>query len=347
MKTLIEKVPRAMEYCKQVVENIEKYKMFPEEEFEQIISGVLSTTEEDTQGDKMAKEALYSMAKSIKENIVWQRVEHNPLIQPIGRTIAAEVFPIPKSNEYFLAGILGIYSMANIPRFCDFGVDLKKDFQEENIDFKIDFSKPQAKLSINPINFDKKTIDEMLSTKPNLVENEIILEVRKAAEPIEIVKIFVAIYLLMQNPFSKKFLEVFGEEAAKSVISFLGWVKEKVVKKVHEVRKKKKTLFEFQSKYKNCNVEFVIDETEDIIKYIKAIDSISFAARSAIYLIDQLEKYEPQLLIYEFDMKNEDWNPIHAATKKRGIISDKPKLIALEKYKGLSPGGIVKVRDYE
>lgn len=347
MKTLIEKVPRAMEYCKRVVENIEKYKMFPGEEFEQIISGVLSTTEEDTQGDKMAKEDLYSMAKRIKENIVWQRVEHNPLIQPIGRTIDAEVFPIPKSNEYFLAGILGIYSMANIPRFCELDVGLKKDFQEENYDFKIDFSEPQVKLSISPINFGKKILDEMLSTKPNLVENEIILEVRKAADPIEIVKLYAAIYLLIQNPFSKKFLETFGEEAAKSVISFLGWVKEEVVKKVHEVRKKKKTLLEFQSKYKNCNIEFVIDETEDTAKYKKAIDSISYAARSAICLIDQLENLEPQLLIYEFDIKNEDWIPIHAATKKRGIISDKPKLIALEKYKGLSLGGVIKVSDYD
>jgi hypothetical protein len=127
----------------------------------------------------------------------------------------------------------------------------------------------------------------------------------------------------------------------------LGWLKEVVVKKIHETRKKKKTLFEFQTKYKNCNVEFVIDETEDITKYKKAIDSISSAARSAICLIDQLEKLEPRLLIYEFDIKNEDWIPIHAATKKRGIISDKPKLIALEKYKGLSPGGIIKVSDYE
>jgi len=44
--------------------------------------------------------------------------------------------------------------------------------------------------------------------------------------------------------------------------------------------------------------------------------------------------------IYEFDLKTRKWLPLHATSKRAGVISSRPYLIAIDQMKGLSVGGV-------
>lgn len=150
-------------------------------------------------------------------------------------------------------------------------------------------------------------------------------------------EIATSLWLLTSNPFSKAFLTRFGERAADQVIDFLGWIKEKVVYTI-EQHTNERVLFKFTTPYKGCQAKFVI-ASKDAELLIRATDSVNEAARSAIALIDRIEHLEPNKLVYEFDLTIKQWLPRHAATKKAGVISDRPALIAVDKYKGFSIGG--------
>ena len=147
------------------------------------------------------------------------------------------------------------------------------------------------------------------------------------------------------NPFSQAFLSKFGEEAAKQVIEFLVWIKGKVVQAVQRHRSKR-VLLEFVVENRGCKVEFVIDSKEPEI-LLPAIDSLQSAGRSALALVDRLAELEPDKLVYEFDRKTGQWLPLHAATRKRGVIVDRPVLIALDRYRSFSIGGSVTQRRLE
>jgi len=96
-------------------------------------------------------------------------------------------------------------------------------------------------------------------------------------------------------------------------------------------------LLSFETEYKECEVAFIITSRDSTqLKLIKAIELVNEAACSAITLINRIEHLKPTKLIYEFDLEIEQWLPRHAITKEKGIISDHPLLIALDKYKGFS-----------
>jgi hypothetical protein len=40
------------------------------------------------------------------------------------------------------------------------------------------------------------------------------------------------------------------------------------------------------------------------------------------------------------NIKTRQWLPLHATSKKAGVISDRPYLIAIDQIKGISVGGI-------
>jgi hypothetical protein len=72
-----------------------------------IITGIASTTHIDRHNDQMAKSALDSMAKQIKERFIPQLVEHDPN-QHIGVILYGEVFQL-KDGEYALGVVSGIF----------------------------------------------------------------------------------------------------------------------------------------------------------------------------------------------------------------------------------------------
>jgi len=72
-----------------------------------IITGIASTTHIDRHNERMAKSALDSMAKQIKERFIPQLIEHDPN-QHIGVVLYGEVFRL-KDGEYALGIVSGIF----------------------------------------------------------------------------------------------------------------------------------------------------------------------------------------------------------------------------------------------
>jgi len=112
-----------------------------------------------------------------------------------------------------------------------------------------------------------------------------------------ILTVLVSVWLLTSNPFSKKFLERFGEKSADAAIAFLSWLKDWVFTRVAQLNPK--TLFVLEAAYKGCKVEFVTSST-DPATLIEATQRVHDAAQSAIALVDKLEHLGIQKLIYEY-----------------------------------------------
>ena len=71
-----------------------------------------------------------------------------------------------------------------------------------------------------------------------------------------------------------------------------------------------------------------------------AVSGIEAAAEAAANIINQAQALGIERLVYLYDHKEtQRWFPLYAVTRKRGIVADKPYLIALEKFDGLSVGG--------
>ena len=72
----------------------------------------------------MTPQAIVKMAEQLDDGLIWNQAEHDPLIQPIGRSIAARVYYAPKSDVYFVAAVSGTYDIAHLPKFADLGIDV-------------------------------------------------------------------------------------------------------------------------------------------------------------------------------------------------------------------------------
>lgn len=73
----------------------------------QIFTGIISTTHIDAHNERMAKEALDSMAAQIRERYVPNLVNHDP-DQQIGVALYAEVIPL-EDGEHALIAVLGVF----------------------------------------------------------------------------------------------------------------------------------------------------------------------------------------------------------------------------------------------
>lgn len=339
MSNLLDEAPEAKDFLEEVVNNIDEYKLFEGENFEHFLTGIIATTGVDSQGDRITLQAITQMAEQLNQEVIWNQAEHNPLIQPIGRSIAARLFYAPKSDTYFIAAVSGIYSPNLLLKFEDIGVDLENLPLNSSIENGYHPEIPQAQLAFSRTDFDQDTLDELLKEHPRLLDSVPDHRVRKAADPLTIIEVVASIWLLTSNPFSQAFLKKFGEKAAEEVLEFFGWLKQKVIHTV-EYHANKQVLFEFSTSYKGCWVEFVTT-TKDRELLIEATDSVNEAALSAVALIDRIEYLEPNKLVYEFDNKTRRWFPLHAATKRAGVITDRPVLVALDRYKAFSISGRV------
>ena len=331
--------PEAKEFCQSILRDIQSYKFHPDEVFTEVKFAILSTSAIDRQGEAFTPDALEQGARRINEEILWIGVHHDPLIQPYGRVISAKVFYGPTSQIHFTAAVIGYYDPSKLPTFSDLGIDSSGSRTELNETHLNLANEPfHAQLEFSPHEVDRELILDLLQDSPDIVSKQPFRSLRKTADPFTIISLFVSLGLLLYNPFSKKFLERYGERAADGSIAFFRWLSLKVFARLSELRKKR-VLFEFASDYKGCRIQFVVDSNDTAV-LCAASNSISEAATSAVSLIDRAEHLQFQRLIYEFDLKTSRWLPLHAMSKKVGVISDRPYLIAIDQMHGLSVGGV-------
>src|SRR4051794_24238827 len=73
-----------------------------------------------------------------------------------------------------------------------------------------------------------------------------------------------------------------------------------VIRKIGQIQNRR-VLFELDTAYKSCSVQFVID-SKDPETLIEACESAHLAGQSAVALIDALEKFEVHKLVYEYNI---------------------------------------------
>lgn len=337
MSNLWNEVPEAEIFYEDVVKNLNNFLLFEKESFSRINQAILGTSNIDSQNEAFDISSLQGVVSYVKEKPMWLNVEHNPLFPPHGRIIAAKVFYAPESEIYFLAGVIGRYSEENFRKFKDFNIDFSKlEDSLPELDFLL--IGDDVEISYNPHEIESKMIEDILTDSPNIVSKKVKRSIRKEADPITILTFFVSIFVLTNNPFSKKFLEKYGEKSAEASISFFTWLQKKVFKKFSEIYSER-VLFEFISPYKNCTAKFVI-ASKDVAILCEASDTIYKASRSAVKLIDYLEETQPETLVYQFNLEAKRWVPLYISTQKEGVITDQPYLIAIDQITGLSLGGI-------
>lgn len=339
MDSLFDEVPAALQFCRAVEEDIASYRLFDEEQFSELRCGVLSTSGIDTQGDDVNLKALQKWVRKIKENGLWYCVQHNPLIQPYGRVLSAELFYAAQSKLYFIAAVIGLYDVNKLANFKDLGIDFDSFVTADDVELADHNEGHQAQIAFSPHEISKEFVRDLLKDAPDIVNPKTARSLRKEADPITVLTIVASIWLLTSNPFSKKFLERYGEEAANGSIAFFTWLSKKVFRKLRELHGER-VLFEFLTNYKGCHVEFVTS-SKDTVVLCEASEAIHTAAQSAVRLIDYLEYASVQKLVYQFDENTHKWLPLHAATRKHGVISDRPFLVAIDQMKGLSVGGLI------
>ena len=334
------KIPEASKFCDNVIENIQNYKLYPEENFISLTKGILASTRLDSQNEQFTIENLKSFQEKINNDILWFGINHDPLIQPHGRAIAAKIFYAPQSEEYVLFVVTGYYNVTKFFKFKDIGIDSKNTIHEEHTIPPFDIEKTVIRIGFNKKEMDTDTASQFehdIANAPEFVIKEIDYRFRKTSDPFTTITICIPIWLIIANPFSKKFLEVYAEEAAKKSLEIFKWIIDYIISKVNKI-KNERVLIEYESPCRSCHYQFLID-TKNTSKIIKATELLYKAGNNSLYLYQNLQKYDVVKIVYKFDTMNEHWEPIYAVTKKLGIISDKPTLIALDKLPGLSIGG--------
>lgn len=339
MGSLFDEAPEALEFCRAVEENISRYKLFDEEQFIELRGCVLSTTGIDLQGERFTTRALEEGVRNINENGLWLSVQHNPLIQPHGRFVSAKLCYAPNSDVHFIAAVMGLYDGNKLPKFSDIGIDFAEVASDEAFEITKAHERYEAQIAYSPHEIYPEFINELLRDAPDIVNPKPKRSLRKEIDPIRIFTVLASIWLLASNPFSKKFLERYGEETANASIAFFKWLSRRVFGRIQDLGNRR-VLFEFLSAYKNCQVEFVVASTDTVI-LCEASNSIHAAAQSAVRLIDYLEHTSIQKLVYEFDVATHKWLPLHATTKELGVIADRPYLVAIDQMRGLSVGGLL------
>lgn len=326
--SLIDEVPEARQFIESACRSWEKFKRYPLEEFSHVRGAVLATSGVDLQNESFAPEGLYKMAEQIRQNSLWLMHEHNPLVAPLGRVLAAKCFYAPNSRLHFVAGVLGLYGPSQHRSFSSVGCDVEK-LPVEPITARVDDTTRELfRLSYNPHEIPPPIIEDLLRDAPPQVARQATLVGRKAADPLTILAITTSVWVLLGNPFTKKFSERLGERAADSTADLSSWLKERVIAAFS--RLEKEALFEFECVESGCRVEFVVPSRDRLVVE-KSVDSVHEAAGNAHALLTALHQFGPEKLVYRFDPKTLRWWPLYAATRARGVIKDERVLIAAER----------------
>jgi hypothetical protein len=274
----------------------------------------------------------------VEEGAFFLRREHDPLIHPIGRIIAAKMFQVPQTEKYFVVGIIGFYDASKLPSFASKGIDVSNlphgdasviDTPEEAC----------ALVEFNPHEIPATAVVEMLKTAPPSVGLGEGIQSRKGVISLAILQISASIWLLSKTPFGTKFQERLGEKAADASVAFLKWISETVSGKLRELTgRETRLVISFQ--YKECTVEFVLSGKEGPAATSEAVGALESAANQSLLLVEALLPAMPIRLTYGYDVSAKRWFPIHATTRREGVITDQPYLISVQTLQGgFSVGG--------
>jgi hypothetical protein len=327
--SLIDEVVDAQRFIDSACRSWEKFKRYPLEEFAEVRGAVLATSAVDLQNERFAPEGLYKMAEKIRRDSLWVMHEHNPLVAPLGRVLAAECFYAPNSELHFVAGVLGLYGSSRHESLASVGCDLENEPPFEPITSATgDTVGELLTISYNPHEISASVIEELLRNAPRQIARQPVLAGRKAADPLTILAMATSFSVLLSNPFTKKFSERLGEHAAESAAALLSWMNDRLITAFSRIEKE--ALFEFECIEGGCRVEFVVPSRDRLVVQ-RSVETVHGAAQSARALLRALRAFGPEKLVYRFDPKTLQWWPLYAATRTRGILRDERALIAAER----------------
>ncbi|XXS90017.1 hypothetical protein WMF17_44085 [Sorangium sp. So ce362] len=333
-------LPEVMAFYDDVLKNISSYRLFPQENFTHYILGVLATSSVDAHGDVMAEEALTDMVLRVQDGPLWSLAEHNPIVQPIGRVIAAKKFYSPADAKHVVVGVVGTYDLSQLPTFADVG--LTDDGPSDHLPTDSDPSDTDHffQLGLTRHDLSPDMVADLLASAPSLVSRDVDRRVRKTLNVETVISILLPSYLLLKTPFLQKFGERLGDKAADSVLESLTWVKTKLARAV-DAHSKREVLYELTIRNQDCTIQFLID-TKDLVIVEEAIEKLPEAVQRAGRLLVNGAHLEMDKLVYLYDRREgKRWIPLHAASRKRGVISDRPYLVSLDSFKGFSVEGSV------
>jgi hypothetical protein len=330
----LDEVPDVNAFIDDVINNVERYRLFDREKFVKLIGGVLSDTNVDSTGESISVDSLKEMEDKIRHEIVWVGDNHDPRKPPVGRFIAAKVFYARTSQVHFLAGVAGIYDTTAYPKFTDFNIDLSKRLPPNDL-LAGSEEEPFCHLLYNPHDISARVISDLYEDAPDFISppDETLLHKGISDEHISQIIILASNALIAFNPLTKEFFSKVGQAAGDA---FIAWIKRSASTILS--RLKRRVLFKWDTEYLDCKAEFIVDTQEpDVIAV--AVQEIADASSAAGALVRSLKQYDPERVVYLFNATTRKWFPLYAVTKRVGVISDRPYLIALERYKGFSIGG--------
>jgi hypothetical protein len=239
-RDLISESPRAQKFVQDVISDLDGFKLYSNEEFLTVVGNVISGTGLDRQGESASVADLEALVSAAEEGAFFLRRKHDPLIHPIGRTIAAKMFQVPQTEKYFVVGIIGFYDASKLPSFASKGIDVSNlPHREASVDTP---EQARALVEFNPHEIPPSTVVEMLKTAPPSVGLGEAIQSRKGVTSLATLQISASIWLLSKTPFGTKFQERLGEKAADASVAFLKWIWETVSEKLRELRCKETRL---------------------------------------------------------------------------------------------------------
>ncbi|MBI2566065.1 MAG: hypothetical protein HYV63_03380 [Candidatus Schekmanbacteria bacterium] len=335
-------VPEAKEFCESIARNIEQHKAFAHEELEHFTLGILASTAVDAHHEAFSLGALEQAERTINSGELWMNVMHDPLIQPGGRAIGAKVFYSPRTDTHILAGVAGVYKVEKLPTFADVGITADiLAAAESAVQLEPDDKDkvPPLTLGFSPQEIDESVIIDALAHTPPELDIRAERHFRKALDPLTIVSLCASVSFflrgvsyVLKTPLAEECQRELGKQLVK-------WLKEHVFPKLFQ---KKRTLFEFVAEHNGCRVQLVTPAEKPGV-LAEAADHAMDGIRSAVAMLDAFKHLEFKKLIYEWDENTKRWYPLHAATAKAGVISNRPQLIAMEQMKGFSLAGSANV----
>ena len=294
------------------------------EDFEDYLCAVISTDQVDTHGHCLTINALKKAETSINSKGLPLNAHHDPRIPPFGKTIAAKLITSRDGTKNFLFGVLATFKK-----------EFYKPFPEipHNSSYcaKIsDFLTEPVEIEFSDVEIDDSIIMGAVDAAPDFVASKVIKVARKAADPITILSFAIPGFIVY--PFIKSYMSALGKDAAELQKRFISWVIESFAKKL-----KRRVLYSFKSPYRGCQVDFVV-ETDKPQHLTTALETVQKTGITAQYLIDYLIDKEPVELVYIYDIDTENWIPSYLKTAKGEISTDKPYLMSLEQFGGVSIG---------
>lgn len=187
------------------------------------LTGILSSTNVDRQGDRMTLSALEDGVEQINAGYLPFGVEHDPRIAPIGRVVAGRIKKLA-DGEYGLEGEIEIFEPGD-------------DLSLRNDDRQIPLRKYQGtKLQVvYDMGFEDERCREVIAELSKQFGTEPIQEFKKSLEPIAVLA-FGAIYII--GHIAAGFLSNLGKDGYESFKARIG----KLIS--HRQSKGKDTLFE-------------------------------------------------------------------------------------------------------